>query len=766
MGIWLSGAISILLAAQATAATAASGVSVTGIVKDEESAAPIAGVVVSLVDLERSVLTNGEGRYLFLDVPAGPQHVVVRRIGYSARTFHALVPRQGTLEIDVALRAEPIPLETIDVHTAVPVRGLDDNEDTSFPDLGLSQAAVRHHPLLSEPDVLQATSGGEIVVQPESPSGLHIRGGGPDQTAYLLEGVPVLSPYHTGGTFSAWNPDALSRLDVFTSSSPPYAPDALSGAVVGMTRAPGAHFQAQGSLSTTQARMTIAGPLDQPGAGYLLSVRSAYPGLLSHRNEHTYLRGDSGDWLGKLESPLFGGRLSLLGYGSQNDIDAASAVPDSDQAVPPGSGATRNTLGWESISLGSGWTLPLRRATIHLRAWSAVGDAGARWARVDSLPPERLAADRRDIGVVAMVDLAGTGRNTVVGVRSQWSRTSYQLGPVSGEGRSLRLNARTPVTAAFVEHERAIAERGEIDLSLVTAVAKDRVHLGPGARLRWKSLGGLTLTGAYARRHQFAQSLRNTESVVANIFPADLYIGTGATGVPVARSDVGIIALEHRPTAGIRLGAQAYVRDMGSLVLVAPQDDDPFATTGFVEGTGDAVGVALEAAANGARYGLFLAYGLQHVRFEYADTSYVPAHGAGHSIDAGATVFVSRTADVRLGVSSILGRRATAIFGPFEWEACNLVDGGCEFAGGGSERAEPLGTTRLPAYVRVDLGIRKHWHLELLHRDFLVAAFGTATNLLGRKNVLTVAVDPSTGERMLIEMRPRSPLVVGIDWRF
>jgi hypothetical protein len=31
---------------------------------------------------------------------------------------------------------------------------------------------------------------------------------------------------------------------------------------------------------------------------------------------------------------------------------------------------------------------------------------------------------------------------------------------------------------------------------------------------------------------------------------------------------------------------------------------------------------------------------------------------------------------------------------------------------------------------------------------------------------MTYATDPSSGERVGIEMRPRAPLVVGIDWRF
>jgi hypothetical protein len=158
-------------------------------------------------------------------------------------------------------------------------------------------------------------------------------------------------------------------------------------------------------------------------------------------------------------------------------------------------------------------------------------------------------------------------------------------------------------------------------------------------------------------------------------------------------------------------------------------------------------------------------YGWQQVRLTHADSSYTPVYATSHTLELGALVFPSATSSIRLGLTSGLGRRATAVSGSFEWEACNLADRGCEFAGS-PEATGPLGGTRLPAYVRLDLGARKHWHLNVGGRDITLALFGTITNLLGRTNILTVATDPATQRSTPIGMRPRSPLVVGIDWRF
>ena len=71
-------------------------------------------------------------------------------------------------------------LPTVEVRAPVVVRGVEGEDSTAFPDRGSSIAAVWNHPLLSEPDVFQALGGGEVVLQPESPSGVHIRGGASD----------------------------------------------------------------------------------------------------------------------------------------------------------------------------------------------------------------------------------------------------------------------------------------------------------------------------------------------------------------------------------------------------------------------------------------------------------------------------------------------------------------------------------------------------------------------------------------------------------
>jgi hypothetical protein len=595
-----------------------------------------------------------------------------------------------------------------------------------------------------------AFGGGEIGVMPESPSGIHVRGGASDQTAYLLDGVPVFSPYHAAGLFSAWNPDALEHLQLTSTTPSPALPDALSGSVLGVTRAPGSRLRAQGSFSTTQARLTLDGPI-AAGAGYLVSLRSGLPDLTAPEEDASYLRGETGDLLGKVEFPAAGGRVRLLAYDSHNEI-SATANPDS----------VRNAFEWNSRSFGAEWKRRLGKLGTRVQSWYAGSEADVQWDPIGEAVA--MAASRRHYGLVAEVQRNGASGTTTGGIRAQQSHTSYHAASRAGDS-ALSFDVHSPMVTAFLQHDQELGSRltGLIGIS---ASASEAFYISPQARVRWAPIRELIISGSYTRSHQFAQSLRNSESVVDNIFPADMYVGVGAESVPVARSDLGVLAAEYRPVAGVRLSGQVYLRDLARLLLVATKTGEPFATSSFAVGSGVARGFSLDAAVSGSRFGLVASYGWQHLRLDDGHSRFVPNYGAAQTVEAGVIVFPSATASIRLGATGAIGRRATLLDSSVEWEACNLLDQGCEFAGSPRYRTDQLGATSLPTYFRIDLGLRKHWHLEVGRRDVELGLFGTVTNLFGRKNVLTLAPAGATGAPRVVEMRPRSPLVVGLDWRF
>ena len=201
-------------------------------------------------------------------------------------------------------------------------------------------------------------------------------------------------------------------------------------------------------------------------------------------------------------------------------------------------------------------------------------------------------------------------------------------------------------------------------------------------------------------------------------------------------------------------------------MLVAPREGEPVATAGYAVGSGRSHGVSLEAGLSTRRLGVLASYGYQRVRYQYGDSSYVPSHGAAHQFEAGLTVVPVPSLSARVGATGVFGRRATAVSGGLNSESCTLLDRGCEFAGSPNHNGQALGGLALPAYFRIDVGLRKEWALGVGRRAGTVALFGTLTNIFNRKNVLSYARDTATGRLTGINLRPRAPLVVGLDWQF
>jgi hypothetical protein len=716
-------------------------VAVTGTIRDADSHAPIAQVIVSIPSLHRTAITGPDGRYHLSALP-GSYRVTVRRIGYASQSFDALLPLSGSLEIHLALQCQPILMPPIEVQSRVAVRGLEDDASRAFPDHHVSREALSDDPRLAEPDFLRAMSGGDVVLAPESPNGLHVRGGAADQVAYLVDDIPVINPFHAVGTFSALNPDALASVDLVTTSARADGPDVLSGVVEARTAQAGERISTRGSVSPTQARTTVDGPLGTSERGFLIGVGAAFPGLMFHKAEASHVGGEAFDALAKFESPWLGGRARVLGYGSHNEIETGTPAS---HALADDSG---NGFAWRSGSLGATWERPLGEASLTLRAWTAAAQSRADWGEPDSATT--VQSGYRDDGVTARITAPFAGGLTTLGVRQQ----------------VLRANTHTPVSTLFAEHGRALGGGVSIDAALSGAWALGHAFASPRAQIRWNVSQRVSLSGSAARRHQFSQSLRNTESVAATIFPAELWVVAGERGTPVANSNIGVIAVEHRPRPNVRLALQGWMRDFGGLVLVAPLTANAAGDAGFTTGSGTARGVSLEAGMSRTRLGFIAGYGYQHVRLSHAGGRYVPGYGAAHTFEAGITYLPVPTTRFRLGFESAFGRRTTSTLGNLEYESVNLLDQGAEFAGSPGVWSEPLGGTALPAYLRIDLGVRKQWRTRLADRDGFVAVFGTFSNLLGRSNTLTRTVDTGTGLSTPVEMRPFSPLVVGVDWQF
>ena len=334
------------------------------------------------------------------------------------------------------------------------------------------------------------------------------------------------------------------------------------------------------------------------------------------------------------------------------------------------------------------------------------GRAGGRLARLVGRGVD-LARGGRPAGVgqrASRSRSAGGGRAassargaSELGLRVERRRTGYTIAPDSGAA-SYGLASTTPIATVFGRHERPLGGRVELELGVAVVAGAGAARMDPGAKLRWRVDDRLVLTGGYARRHQLTQSLRNPESIVGNVFPAELPVGAGASGVPVARSDQGVIGAELRASAGVRIAAQAWVRGFDGLLLAARATGEPFAVAGFATGTGAGAGrlgrdVACRRAIRRARE---LCVSAGPPRFGRAPATSPRSRARTWWTPASSS---SRRPRWRSGWPARVaaGRRGTTIPDGVEWESCNLRDKGCELAGSPHYDGAALGGSPAPA---------------------------------------------------------------------
>ncbi|HSJ65845.1 MAG TPA: carboxypeptidase-like regulatory domain-containing protein [Gemmatimonadaceae bacterium] len=734
------------------------GGAVRGTIVDAGTGRPLHGATVALTDLNRSAATDAHGAYRFAAVPPGPQHLTARYLGYAPRTVHALVPSAGDVAISIGLAPLPRRLTTVVIRREVPAAAGSVRDAARTPDRAMSIHEIRRHPLLAEPDVLEAIAGGGVAVEPEAPSGVHIDGAAADQTAYLLDGIPIFSPYHAAGVFGAFNPDAIDDIAVWSGSVPPDHVAAVGGVVAARTRRPDRRWSMQGSAGSAQARLTVDGPIGAAPGSALIALRTGFPGAFPSAGDDSRIQGAGGDRIIAASAKARGGVVRALYYDNENELSVASDTASV-------SSAPRHTFEWQSRSGGGEWQRTSGPRRIALRVWNADAATRIGW-RADSGGYLDLAATRRDVGVLASLGLTGARSITTALVRLERIRTTVTERDSARETPVVLRGGPTVMTLGL-EHDRPVGSHTRVQLHGGAALAGDAVFLSPALAVRWEPVARATVRLSAGRRHQFAQSLRNDESIVGTVFPAEVYAAAErASGVPVARGEHVTLSVDVQADAATGVGVHAYARRSRGLVLSAASGRQPFAIHDLATGSARAWGATVQASRSTRRYAVLASYGWQHTTVRHPGGSYTPRHSARHRIDAGIMGYPGSTLSLRVGTIFIAGRRATPAIGAVEWESCNLLDLGCEFAGSPTTSPREAGSVRLPAYLRVDLGARKHWHVQLASRDLTLAAFVTVTNLVGRANTLVYASDPASGDRFPVTMRPLAPLVAGIDWRF
>ena len=269
----------------------------------------------------RDVLSDVDGRYEITDLPAGPYELVFTAFGYLKLTQKITLEADEELELDIALDFEAVRLE--DVLVVGKTADIEGDIQTGY--VNLDARTLDAIPGIVEPDPLRAL---QILpgVQAASDisSGLYIRGGGPDQTLVMMDGVTVYNPTHAFGFFSTFSNDVVEDVALYKGAYPAEYGGRLGSVLDVSTREPIADgIKGKAGISFISARIYLEGRLGKDH--WLVSGRRSYlePVLSAVRTkENPIPKYFFYDLNASYVTRRFGGLTTLQLYHGKDDVTA------------------------------------------------------------------------------------------------------------------------------------------------------------------------------------------------------------------------------------------------------------------------------------------------------------------------------------------------------------------------------------------------------------------------------------------------------------
>ena len=256
-------------------AAVAQNYTVSGTVVDHKSGETLIGATVLDTRSGKGTVTNLYGHYS-LTLKGDSVDLRVTFVGYEPQ--HFAFRNDGNRELNVRLR-ESVMLEEV----VITAERTGDVRSVQMSAMEMQVEKIKSVPVLfGEADVIKA-----LQLMPgvqsgsEGNSGLYVRGGGPDENLFLLDGVPLYNVSHMGGFFSAFNTDAIKNVTLYKGSFPARFGGRLS-AVLDVTQNNGNNQELHGNASVglISAKINLEGPIVKEKTTFSLSARRTYAELL------------------------------------------------------------------------------------------------------------------------------------------------------------------------------------------------------------------------------------------------------------------------------------------------------------------------------------------------------------------------------------------------------------------------------------------------------------------------------------------------------
>lgn len=717
---------------------------VWGQVRSASTGAPLAYAVIEVVVGGRQRLvveTDSAGIYRLRGISPGRRLIRATHLDHAPHEIEVLAAAGQQIYVEFDLEMRPVKLPDVTARVSALQTGLRDTLSAPPPEIGAATVKV----LEGTPGVAElglAEAAREVPGEPVDPSDvLFVRGGASDLKLVLLNGAPVIAPFHIGGLINALDMQLLRSATVYLGGAPARYDGGLSYVMDLETRSGRARTQhVDVGVDLLAARAITEGPITS-GMSYIVGGRSVH-GLgatpfVADPFPYTY-----GDALGRIDIDFPGsGTLSITGFWNRERVrlDSAGAF---DQVAEWGNNAGsiryRGQLGGTEALLTAAagvfqTELPLRGLRPIVTAASSKRlRVGADFA--SALGPARLiygaSFDRLQFSQTA-VSVTDTSENVALQARGVGDVGGMYLdGMVSATSR-LRLRAGLRADVFSLRPTPRIAPR-----LAATFLITDRA----------------ALTLAAGRYRQYVRVPEEDPD----------FIGTGPDEVQqtgpltVARASHLVLSLDQDLGEGLRLGIDGFFKVFDGLPSEAGE-------------TAQASGLDLWVRRNTGTLTGWFGYSLAWVWSDRDVDRFPPTRSLNgrHLVSAGVSGPMIGGGNFDVQVAYGAGLPFTAIPEP---EITTPVFGLAFTSVAGAAAAEPIPNTPTEPnqrYLRVNAQLARTWDAEWRGMNFALTPYLRVLNALDRRDAIFYHFDKtgSDPEPRALAALPVLP-IVGVEWKF
>ena len=530
-----------------------------GFVRNADSGEPIPSALIQVEEL--TVRTDRAGYFAIRAAPASPR-LRVRALGYAPLDTTLM---RSTSAIELRLRPLAHELATVRVAASAEDRPLD------VPEISVqtvTPAQVERVPVALERDLFRAIQAMPGVISPGPYSGrLLVRGGTADQNLFLLDGYPVLHPYHLTGAFSAFHMDAVQDAELWL-GVPPARHGGRLASVLDVALREGNREELTGaaSLGVLSSAAVVEGP---HGSGaWFVGLRTTYLDVLTRALGHEvpYRFHDA---YAKTHVDLGpSDRLSVLLFFGQDATWRAQTKSD--------------RFDWKNAVYGISWRRLLGGQAVYEQRFSHStfgelldrGNVELRDAAVLTDHHVALSVARGELRLVP------TARHAFeAGWSVEHRRMSTALRYETGFDRSLITATNdTVATTTLVLHAQDDVRLSDA-MHLRLGVRGERHPLAtsiqPRVVARVLLTPALALSAGVGMIRQYDHLLQDPD-VAFDIYVADIWLPGGVRELPISSAVHYVSSLEWRLPGRARLKAEAYAkRTRGTLTLPPYGASDP-----------------------------------------------------------------------------------------------------------------------------------------------------------------------------------------------